>query len=212
MKKIIYFLLFLAMASCGNKQEEHHCAEQEEFHCAEPITSITIQPYEDVSRNMVSAMAEKLKQEIESQTEVIIVDIEILPNKELSKSLLNKTKTRYRAERILDKQLSQLKHNSENVIIGVTNQDISTTLRGKEDWGIQGLAYMGKDVCVISTYRLKNKKDLWKVAFHEFFHAAFNYPHCPFDNPTCIMQDCHGVGNWRNKNSVCKQCYISKKH
>lgn len=204
MKKIIYSLLFLAMASCGNKQEEHHCAE--------PITSITIQPYGDISRNETLSMAKKLKQEIETQTEVIIEGMEILPNKELPKRLLNKTKTRYRAERILDGQLSQLKHGCENVIIGVTNQDISTTLRGKEDWGVQGLAYMGRDVCVVSTYRLKNKKDLWKVAFHELFHAAFNYPHCPFDNPTCIMQDCHGVGNWKNKNSVCKQCYISKKH
>ena len=54
---------------------------------------------------------------------------------------------------------------------------------------------------------LPNKKcDYWKVVTHEFTHTAYNYGHCPDDNPTCIMMDAKGKADFSNKNNFCKTC------
>ena len=97
---------------------------------------------------------------------------------------------------------------SDYYIIGVTNKDISTPVHGKENYGILGLSTLGGNVSVISTYRLKNKKELWKLAMHEFGHGYYSLRHCPNDDPNCIMADAKG-GNphFELKDTLCSTCY-----
>ena len=59
----------------------------------------------------------------------------------------------------------QFKHPSKpgTVTIGLTHRDISTSIHGQYNYGIMGLSFRPGDACVVSTFRLKRKDDLWKV-------------------------------------------------
>ena len=80
--------------------------------------------------------------------------------------------------------------NDEIVTIGLTHQDISTSIHGHYNYGIMGLSFRPGDACVVSTFRLKRKDDLWKVTIHEFLHSR-GLPHCKTNAPKCLMQDAH---------------------
>ena len=132
-------------------------------------------------------------------------EFEVLPNKKLSADLMNDNKTRYRADKIID----SLKDGAgdHKIIIALTHKDVSVPYKGKADWGVLGLSIHGTYTCVVSDYRLKNKKrDYWKVVTHEFTHTACNYGHCPDDNPLCIMKDAKGKADFSNKEDFCETC------
>ena len=67
--------------------------------------------------------------------------------------------------------------NDEIVTIGLMHRDISTSIHGQYNYGIMGLSFRSGDACVVSTFRLKRKDDLWKVTIHEFLHSR-GLPHC----------------------------------
>lgn len=135
-------------------------------------------------------------------------------------SCLNDSKTRFRADKLLrwlntaykDSVLTNMKKGKikydDYYIIGVTDKDISTSIHGSDDYGILGLSYLGKgNASIISTHRLRRKKDLWKLAVHEFCHGYFGCPHCKNDDPHCIMASAKG-GNpkFEIKDSLCSEC------
>ena len=195
---IILISNFLLTTSC-NKSDIY-----KEIECLDPNCELIIQPYDNFPVIKAQKLSEELKENIQEQLGISITSIQILPNKKLTQDLLNDSKTRYSANKIVN---SQNKLTSfHKVVIGLTDKDISTNLRGKPDWGIQGLATVGGNSCIISTYRLNKNVELWKPVIHEFIHAFWNMHHCKDDNPTCIMQDGHGKPNWNKKNSLCETC------
>ncbi len=107
---------------------------------------------------------------------------------------------------------SLIKHlntkNKNEFTIGVTKTDISCTVHGVQDFGVLGLSYLGhkSNACVVSTLRLKDKKDLWKLMAHEFTHGYFSQGHCKADDPHCIMQDAKKKPNFAIKDSLCSVC------
>ena len=86
-----------------------------------------------------------------------------------------------------------------------TGQEKSTSIHGQYNYGIIGLSFRPGDACVVSTYRLKKKDDLWKVTMHEFLHSR-GLPHCKKDNPKCLMQDAHGKNTFYMKHGLCDDC------
>ena len=101
---------------------------------------------------------------------------------------------RYRADSLLS-FLKEFKKGN-NLILGLTEKDISTSKNGFRDWGVFGLGYCPGAACVISTYRLNrhsNMKDfnqrLLNVCLHEIGHNL-GLPHCTID--TCLMKDAKG--------------------
>ncbi|RGN81615.1 hypothetical protein DXB41_11040 [Segatella copri] len=68
-----------------------------------------------------------------------------------------------------------------------------------------GLSFRPGDACVVSTFRLKRKDDLWKVTIHEFLHSR-GLPHCKKNAPKCLMQDAHGKNTFYMKNGLCEDC------
>ena len=81
----------------------------------------------------------------------------------------------------------------------------SVRLRGLDKSNL-GFSYRPGDACVVSTYRLKRKNDLWKVAIHEFLHSR-GLPHCKKDDVKCLMQDAHGKNpHLQMKNGLCEDC------
>lgn len=206
MKKVLLLsLLLLSLVGC-NKKESIHEAEisAEEMTCLDPMCSVTFQPYGNISQKEVQKYAKEFEERITALTCVVITDMKILPNKSLNSDLLNDHKNRYSASKILNTQHP----NKHEVIIGITNVDITHKTSTNTDWGIQGLALLGKKSCTISTFRIRDKADVWKVISHEFVHAFNNWPHCPNNDPTCIMCDAKGKPNWKIKNSFCKRCRI----
>jgi archaemetzincin len=120
---------------------------------------------------------------------------------------------RYRAERLLT-YLEQHTPDDAQVMVGLTEVDISTTKGDVFDWGILGLATVSGQHCVISRFRAKRgahsdehvKQRLAKTVVHEVGHTI-GLPHCP--NYGCIMEDGKGsVLTTDHERDVCAECRV----
>lgn len=171
-----------------------------------PHCRILIQPYGDFSKERAQKVAAELKKSLATYVkDLIVTGVQVLPSRPLTEDLMNDAKTRYRAGKILDKQVS-LKSQKEDVIIGLTDCDISTTAHGYDDWGILGMSEMGNSNCLLSTYRVKDKTQFWKVVLHEFGHGFLGLDHCPNNDPQCFMVDCNGKPDLAREKYLCDTC------
>lgn len=133
------------------------------------------------------------------------INFKILKPVALPQNCFNEKRTRYRSEKLLD-YLRTIDIPNNSTIIGLTHKDISTSAHNVADYGILGQATIGGTVCIVSDFRVKNKRNLWKVASHEFIHAFYDYMHCPEDDPTCIIKDAKGKENLDRKYHLCNTC------
>ena len=208
----------LMLNACkGNKDEEN---EELDYH-GPPVITVFLVPMDGVSSATMTQLKEDFSTKFtDRQWEPYVV--EVLDHMTTPDSCYNDTKTRFRAEKILRTLSSRYSEEARNKakekdqkhwayqIVGVTNHDISTSVHGKPDYGILGLSFLGNrhgDSSIVSTYRLKRKKDLWKLVAHEFCHGFYGCPHCKNDDPHCIMADAKG-GNphFEIKDSLCIDC------
>ena len=113
----------------------------------------------------------------------------------------NSQRGRYRADSLIRWMRGMAKPNQ--VFLGITNVDISTTKDNYKDWGVMGLGYEGGNAAVASNYRLKNKSSFWKVAIHELGHTS-GLPHCPVK--TCFMRDAKGGDPTGEEKEFCNKC------
>lgn len=196
-------LTMLLSASCKGKNENVEILNVDTL-CSSPYTIICLQPLDDFSQKE----AEKLKKDLQKHTVELglgeVAGVDVLPSKPLNPSLMNDEKTRYRADKVI--RYVQKDKDNRRVIIGLTHKDISVPLRGKKDWGVMGLSLQPGTACIVSTYRVKDRSQFWKVAIHEFCHTYYNMPHCPNDDPTCLMKDAKGRGNLATQRHLCKDC------
>lgn len=165
--------------------------------------TIYFQPYGTFSQSEAEKLGDEMVAHLNEMFEME-VKFKVLPNRVLADSLLNDARTRFRADKICHSLSTEADCN--NIYIGLTKLDISTSVHGKKDYGVLGLSQLQEKTCVVSTYRVKRMQDLWKVACHEFIHAYFDYHHCPKDDPTCIMQQAKGRPDFRNKEGLCAYC------
>ena len=196
MKARLLYILIAVLMLCG-------CKKTEDAKCTCPPT-IFLQPYDNYPQKEAKQLSKVLEKKF-LELYGVEFEFEVLPNKKLSADLMNDSKSRFRADKIIDSLKKEA--NDHRIMIGLTHKDVSYTYNGKADWGVLGLSIHGTYACVVSDYRLKNKKrDYWKVVTHEFTHTACNYSHCPNDDPTCIMKDAKGKADFANKVSFCKTC------
>ena len=205
------------MANLESCQKSNNSAYKNWGHHGPPLISVYFVPLDGITVDNVTRLSEDFYQNFaSSQWEPYKVDIE--KHAVTPPQCLNDSKSRFRATKVI-KWLNE-KYNyiwsgptDKNnpvayYLIGVTDQDISTSAHNREDYGILGLSYLGKgNVSIISTHRLKRRKDLWKLAVHEFCHGFYGCPHCKNDDPSCIMSDAKG-GNphFELKDSLCLDC------
>lgn len=186
--------------------------------------TVCLVPLDGISKSQIEELKKDFKDNFTDKREEVFF-IESLEHLNTPDSCINKKYHRFEAGvmlKFLKNQFGETvkqkaRENSESgsidyCIIGVTNKDISTPVHDKENYGILGLSTIGGKVCVISTYRLKNKKDLWKLAMHEFGHGYYRLRHCPKDDSSCIMADAKG-GNphYELKDSLCSTCLEKSK-
>ena len=196
MKKILFTLMGLLMFSCQQKNEVGvQCT------CA-PI--IVLQPCNSFTEAEAQRLVPQL-QEFINEYPWMEFEIDVMPPIKLADSLRNDARTRYRADKVIK---SMAKNGSKyNAVILLTHDDISLPYKGHADWGVLGLSLRPIYVCMASDYRLRNKRrDLWKVAMHEFIHMYYRRSHCPNDDVHCIMKDAKGKADFSNKNKLCDTC------
>jgi archaemetzincin len=145
-------------------------------------------------------------------------EVRTLPAHGLLASAWYAPRQRYRAEKLLD-WLRGRKPADADRIMGLTAADISTTKGRHRDWGICGLADLGGDASVVSTWRIGKKLGthpkagrheaylarLADLAAHEFGHQL-GLPHCPTSG--CILEDAAGTVLTFNRSSgrLCDLC------
>ncbi|EJF09324.1 zinc-dependent metalloprotease [Pontibacter sp. BAB1700] len=123
-------------------------------------------------------------------------EVTVLERQKMPKSSFHQPRQRYKAKLVLN-YLKDIKPKDYDKVIALTDKDISTMVRGHEDWGVIGLAYLGKEPCIVSTYRLGKRKvskskyeqRLTKASLHEVGHTL-GLPHCA--TSSCFMVDAGG--------------------
>ena len=204
MKTIVLLLCaIICMASCSrNRGENREISDEKEVRCLCPPV-IHLQPFGKFSQREAQLLGKELTKRIEDIFSVEL-ECEVHPPLPLSDTLMNDGHTRYRADKIIRSMTANA--NRHNIYIGLTHKDISCTVHGKKDWGVQGLSLIPGNACVASTFRVKDRRDFWKVVCHEFIHTYFTYNHCPKDDPSCLMQAAKGHPRYKGKNGLCPHC------
>ncbi|OIV43802.1 Zn-dependent protease [Flavobacterium johnsoniae] len=186
------FLVFLfIIISCTNGKKESSNTIQKTNQKV-----IVIQPL----GNFKTEQANKVLTEIKT----INSNVVLRPSISFPENSFYKPRNRYRADSII----KSLKNNigRDSVIVGLSNQDISTTYKGIKDWGVMGLGYNPGKACVVSDFRLslKNKnQQFYKLVLHELGHTA-GLPHCAIKS--CLMRDAKGGNPLDEEKEFCPDC------
>lgn len=151
------------------------------------IPLVAIQPLGCVDIALVRAAARHVAETF--ATRVIV--LEQLP---LPASAYTAPRRRYRGSKVLCR-LEETTPARVTKVVGLMSRDLSDTHGAIPDWGIIGIAELGKRAAVVSTYRLRRgsraliERRMLRIVEHELAHA-FGLPHCP--TPGCLMHDAEG--------------------
>lgn len=183
-------LICLFCLNCHNPETNFH------FSSHPPNTKIYLQPFEDFPPSYTLYLVSKLRS--------VCPNITLLTPAPLPDHAWYEPRKRYRA----DKLIYWLKNrvNDDNVIIGLTSKDISTTKNETKDFGVMGLGFTPGKSCVVSTFRLNKQhlqQQLFKVAIHELGHTR-GLDHCPVK--TCFMRDAAGRNPTDEEKGFCESC------
>ena len=197
MKKILLLITLMICLGCSHKQEN------QDIQCSCPHVTICLQPLDNFTKkealSLVPVLEDKFGYWIYGEWKFKVLDPKPLP-----KDAFVASRNRYRTTPILNMGKKLL--TSDEIIIGLTHKDICADVHNIKNYGIMGMSYLGGQVCIVSDKRLKNKSYYWKLILHEFMHTFYKAPHCPKDDPTCIMKDAKGHGNLKIQNKLCGSC------
>lgn len=194
---VFNFVVIFFILSCGVTTNKNPSASAGvKINSVKDSIVIIIQPFDDIDDSLTKYIFAKFKE--------IIPSVELKKPVSILQNAYYKPRNRYKADSLLN-FLGKLAHENE-VYIGLTSKDISTTNGNIPDWGVMGLGFCPGNACVVSTYRLKknNLKDqLFKVAIHEVGHTQ-GLDHCP--NAYCIMRDAKGKNTTDDEKDFCPNC------
>lgn len=174
---------------------------------------INIQPLDNF--NSSESVVKGLKSYL-ADLGILNVEINVLPKKkspssaEIERYNPQVSDKGYRYTRLRADSLIKWLHDGKKDVynIGITNRDVSCTVHGVNDFGVLGLSYLNHKYngVAVSTFRLRNKDEIWKVAAHEFTHCFFSMVHCKANDPHCIMQNANKHPNFSIKEKLCDKC------
>lgn len=169
------------------------------YACTGPVENrrvIVVQPLAAFSKTDAEHIATQVRS---LGAEVVLKDRLPIP-----KSFYYAPRDRYRADSLI--RYLKTRVGKDSIIVGILNEDISTTKDGVVDWGVMGLGYRPGNSCVVSSFRVNKKKragQLYKVVVHEIGHTE-GLDHCP--EKTCLMRDAEGGNPLDEEKDFCDQC------
>lgn len=209
MKKMIFGLLgLLAMSamcftSCHSRGPEVEVSDDDTLCCC-PHTFLHLQPYGDFTKAEAQRIVDDMREGMPILFSELGLQVTILEPTELPAMAYTKEFGRYRADSLLRYE-SRLKK-KDIILMGLTHKDISTTIHGVKDYGIIGYSLCPGQSSVVSTYRIPKREWAWKTVAHEFLHTL-GVPHCPNDDPNCIMSDAKGNSpHYAQNKGLCHDC------
>lgn len=144
------------------------------------------------------------KQTVQAATKIIklyIPQVSVLSREQMPRYTYYQPNHRYRADKLVEWLYE--KAGANEVVLAVTDHDISHTKGAVYDYGIMGLANRKGRACVASSKRLRNKANYPKIVIHELGHTA-GLGHCP--NPKCYMMAGNGGDNTALETGFCIKC------
>ncbi|SHM86011.1 zinc-dependent metalloprotease family protein [Chitinophaga sp. CF418] len=182
--------IFLILSSCHNNVDSRKI----------PDIHIKILPLGKVKESYIKEAYDNIQK--------ISAHAELLPGIEIPAMAFYAPRNRYRADSLIRWMSRQGKANE--IYVGITMQDISTTKGEYADYGVMGLGYCPGKACVVSSYRLKDKQHFYKLVIHELGHNM-GLQHCPVS--TCYMRDAKGGDPTGEEKAFCEKCtaYLQKK-
>lgn len=203
--KLTFLFATALVVSCGKTTSPTNSTGNDPIDaaCCCPSKIVYIQPYDTESG--ITSLCKELQNDLYELMPEADYAVESLPVKPIPQSAYYAPRNRYRADKIIALQRAEYKGYNNIVIMGVTKKDISTTVHGYKDYGIMGLGYKPGNSCVVSSFRIPDKKNLHKVVLHEFLHSR-GLPHCQKDDPLCYMKDAKGKGNVAIQQYLCPSC------
>ncbi|MBL7733525.1 MAG: hypothetical protein JNM88_20315 [Chitinophagaceae bacterium] len=136
-----------------------------------------------------------------SDLKKIVPNVQLLPKEAMPSFAYYKPRNRYRADSLI--AWMRKRAADGEVYLGITMDDISTTKLPNPDHGIMGLGYQPGNACIASNFRVRDKKNYYKVVIHELGHTA-GLPHCP--QPFCFMRDAEGKDVTGEEKEFCAGC------
>jgi archaemetzincin len=163
----------------------------------EPATRSAVAGVDCVEIQPIGKVTEARMQTVSSAIrDTYRVEVRVLDPMRFPRDAYYPKKKRYRAEILLRHLVPRLSDDCDR-IVGLTQQDISTTKAPYDDWGILGLADMPGTAAVVSSFRTRRKIErvsaserLARVAIHELGHTL-GLPHCPTRG--CMLSDAGGT-------------------
>jgi len=131
----------------------------------------------------------------------IFPDVVLMKKESMPAIAYTAPRNRYRADTLIHWMSRRAQENE--IYLGITSYDISSTKNGNPDFGIMGLGFRPGKACVASDFRLKDKSNFFKVVIHELGHTA-GLHHCP--EKTCFMRDAEGHDLTGEEKEFCKRC------
>jgi archaemetzincin len=129
------------------------------------------------------------------------VNVVLLKQQALPAHAYYRPRNRYRADSLI--KWMAAKALPGEVYVGLTQTDISTKKDPYADFGVMGLGYLPGRACIISSYRLRDKRNFYKVVLHEAAHTA-GLSHCP--EQSCFLRDAKGGDPTGEETGFCLTC------
>ena len=208
----ILFLFMVSIVACNSKTNNVNqtatkgktvtAKDKSVVEKTKPVITLYLQPYNGFPQDKV----QKLQLDVQHCLDTLIPErkfvVKLKDNIDLPKSCYYKPRSRWRADSIIH---YQNRIDGKNYTMGVMSQDISTTVHGYQDWGVQGLGSMPGKNAVVSSFRVKNKALLYKVVVHEFLHNL-GLDHCPYDDRSCYICDADKHPQLECQTRLCEHC------
>jgi archaemetzincin len=194
MRTLLPLFLLLVILSCNSPAKKQVLVKSEvkKANVVSPI-KVVILPLGNVPEGLCMKTYSELKGIFKNTT---LMNVEPFPA-----FAYYQPRNRYRADKLIHWMHDRAKPGE--VYLGITSQDISDTKGQIYDWGIMGLGYEPGNACIVSTCRLKDKANAYKVILHELGHTA-GLPHCPIK--TCYMRDAEGGDSTGDETDFCSNC------
>jgi archaemetzincin len=192
-KQLLYLLIFLFLIGCKNNDKTSLQEKKITAPGQRKNKEILLQPFSDLPIKKAEYIFKKIQK--------IGLNTKLLTAINLPSLAYYKPRNRYRADSLIDWLRDRVIANQ--VIVGITSKDISTTKLPNPDSGIMGLGFMNGPACIVSTFRLHSDEQLFKTILHELGHN-FGLDHCPVK--TCFMRDAEGKNPIDQEKEFCLNC------